>query len=530
VTGAGVVVRPARVSRSLCASAVAETTIAVLAFAGIGVLLARQFRAPGAEMDEGAVLAYSGRVLHGAVAWRDFQTFYGPGNLWLVGLVSKLFGLSIATERAVGLCYRLAVVLALYLVARRFGRMAGTLSLAISAFLVPGQGIAALALWGSLAFALGGLSVLVAAASRATGRRRDLLLGVAGALSAFALLVRFDLAPAVAVATVVLLPLFSWRERRRLLLAFAIVSLAYVPQVWLVGLGDLERLARQLRATEPGRRLPFPTPGAYPGMVLAPALVATVLLVVVGVVLVRKHGADLGARTLLAIGMFSASLLPTAMSRLDGTHVIPFAVVPLALLPALVTTLVGSLRRNRERAIVPFAASVAALGVCAASVLVALGAGPSALTAAIEPQPLVSYRVTVGSRWFPVGERSEAQAMQSVVAVADKLVKPGQSLFVGPVDLRRTNYNDTYVYFLLSQLRPASFYMEMNPQTANLPSSGLARQLRSADWLILTRRYDSWPEHNSSARPGSPVPGRVVARDFCVVSTRGRDVLLRRCR
>jgi hypothetical protein len=117
-----------------------------------------------------------------------------------------------------------------------------------------------------------------------------------------------------------------------------------------------------------------------------------------------------------------------------------------------------------------------------------------------------------------------------MVAAAARLARPGQTLFVGPSDLRRTNYNDTYLYYLLPQLRPASFYMEMNPQTANLPGSGLATELRHADLLILNQRWDSWPERNSSSKLGSPLPNRIVANEFCTVATSGDERLLRRCR
>jgi hypothetical protein len=72
--------------------------------------------------------------------------------------------------------------------------------------------------------------------------------------------------------------------------------------------------------------------------------------------------------------------------------------------------------------------------------------------------------------------------------------------------------------------------MEMNPQTANLAGSGLATELRHADWLILTRRYDRWAEPNSSSKRGSPLPNRIVARDFCTVAASGDDRLLRRCK
>jgi hypothetical protein len=496
-----------------------------------GFLLARQFAAPGSEMDEGAVLAYSGRVLHGAVPWRDFQTFYGPGNLWLVGLAGKVFGSGVVTERAVGACYRVVAVLALFVLARRFGRAAGLLALAICAFLVPGQGVMALALWGSLAFALAGLTVLVVGIGRATGGSRDRLLLAAGALSACALLVRFDLLLAVVLPAAVLLPMLSWRERRRVLGAFAVVVAAYVPYALLVGSDGLERLVRQLQATEPGRRLPFPAPNTFPGMLLTPAIVVSAVLVVAGATLAWRERDDLGARALLASGLLSAALLPTALSRADGVHVVPFAIVPLALLPALVSTLLRGLDGNRAQGrSVSFVGSVTGLALCAIAVLIVVAAGPAELRTIVTPQPLVSYRVTAGERWFPVKDRRESTDAQKVVDALQKLAKPDQSLFVGPADLRRTNYNDTYLYYLLPQLTPASFYMEMNPQTANLPGSGLALELQSADWLLLTRRYRSWHEANSSSKLGSTLPNRIVARDFCTVFSSGDDLLLRRCR
>ena len=52
--------------------------------------LVPQLSRPGPEMDEGIVLSYAVRVLHGAVPYRDFQEFYGPGNSWSV---AAAFGL-----------------------------------------------------------------------------------------------------------------------------------------------------------------------------------------------------------------------------------------------------------------------------------------------------------------------------------------------------------------------------------------------------------------------------------------------------
>ncbi len=530
MTGAGLVLAPANASRSLYARARVELAFVLLGMVGVGAMLARQFRAPGSEMDEGAVLAYSGRVLHGAIPWRDFQTFYGPGNIWLVAAVSKTFGLSVAAERAVGLGYRLAIMLALFLLARRFGSLSGFLALAVCAFLLSGQGVAALALWGSLAFGLAGLTTLAYAADLSSGRSRGRLAVAAGVLLACGLLVRFDLVLAVVLPAVVLLPLFSARERLRAIGGFAVVAAAYIPLAALVGVSGLERLVRQLFATEPGRRLPFPTPRGYPGMILTPGIIATILLVAVGAVLVRSRRGDLDGRILLAAGLFSAALLPTTLSRADDMHIVPGSIVSLALLPALVMTLVRRLKATPPSGIVGLSGYVSAFALSAACVAVFFGAGTGALRAAVVPQPLHAYSITVGRRSFSVADPFEARDVQAIVGAADRLAKPGESLFVGPADLRRTNYNDTYVYYLLPQLKPASFYMEMNPQTANRPGSGLARDLRKADWLILSRRYDGWSEPNSSSKRGSSLPNRVVSQQFCRVAAHGSYALFRRCR
>ena len=106
---------------------------------------------------------------------------------------------------------------------------------------------------------------------------------------------------------------------------------------------------------------------------------------------------------------------------------------------------------------------------------------------------------------------------------------PGESLFVGPQDLRRTNYGPTYMYFLLSELEPASYYMEMNPGTANREGSGLADDLREADWLILASEWDNWDEPNDSEDYGPSEPNEVVRDLFCLRFERGQYRLYERC-
>jgi hypothetical protein len=65
------------------------------------------------------------QAFHGAVPYRDFETFYGPGNSYLTAAAFKLFGSSLTTERAVGLAVAMLSVLALFILGSRFSRTAG---------------------------------------------------------------------------------------------------------------------------------------------------------------------------------------------------------------------------------------------------------------------------------------------------------------------------------------------------------------------------------------------------------------------
>jgi hypothetical protein len=109
-----------------------------------------------------------------------------------------------------------------------------------------------------------------------------------------------------------------------------------------------------------------------------------------------------------------------------------------------------------------------------------------------------------------------------------RVAAPGDRLFVGPADLRRTNYNDTFFYHMLPQLRPATYFLEMNPGSANRPNSRLASDIRTADWLILNRVYDNWNEPNSSVRNGPDEPNVVVQGEFTLLGEFGYYLLFRR--
>ena len=68
------------------------------------------FRAPGPPMEEGFMLVFPEQVLKGAIPNRDFLHLYGPGSLWALAGVFKVFGVSLLSERGFGLLQQLGVV------------------------------------------------------------------------------------------------------------------------------------------------------------------------------------------------------------------------------------------------------------------------------------------------------------------------------------------------------------------------------------------------------------------------------------
>jgi hypothetical protein len=142
-----------------------------------------------------------------------------------------------------------------------------------------------------------------------------------------------------------------------------------------------------------------------------------------------------------------------------------------------------------------------------------------------------SYKIQFEGRTFYYGKEDRAAAANLVIAEAAKISRPGQKLFVGPVDLRKTPYSDAYLYYMLHKLKPATYYIEMDPGMANADDSGLDNELAASDIAILDRIWHDWEEPNDSRNVGSDKAARVLVQHFCSRgSYLGLYELYQRCR
>ena len=116
-------------------------------------------RSQGPPMEEGFMLVFPERLLNGDLPNRDFLHLYGPGSLWVLAGVFKVFGTSLTAERLVALLQQIGVVMGVYVLARHWGRTVALPCALISlVIIVPPIGLTALGWVGAVALGLLGLA------------------------------------------------------------------------------------------------------------------------------------------------------------------------------------------------------------------------------------------------------------------------------------------------------------------------------------------------------------------------------------
>jgi hypothetical protein len=140
-----------------------------------------------------------------------------------------------------------------------------------------------------------------------------------------------------------------------------------------------------------------------------------------------------------------------------------------------------------------------------------------------------SHEIENKGRRFYYGNAEAANELGQLLPVANEIAQPGDRLVVGPGDLRKTPLSEAFLYHLLPQTRPGTYYIEMDPGVANADDSQLADDLEHADLVILSRVWDDFDEPNGSRKLGPSKPNRVLRERFCTVLDLHLYELLERC-
>ena len=403
------------------------------------------------------------------------------------------------------------------MVALRWGRSEAVAGGLIAGLSLAVLGPAAYAWLAGVALAFGSVAVSAGVAGEGT-RDRGRWTVIAGLMGGLALVVRPDLIVAVAGAHAALIWQRSARDRLVLLCAMSIGASPLLLHAIVAGPADVFAglVIEPLQTQTSARRLPIPGVDSEAGLLFALVVGATASMVAWGCFSIARNRGQTALVT-LALGLFAGGMLPQMFQRAEILHVLyvgcvvlPFAPIALGAAGRMVHRTIG------DALVAASCALVVALILVAADRSFALGIVPS-------------YTIEVGGRSFPLFVEEDERDLRLFLDAVERAAKPGERLLVAPEELRRTNYNDTYLYYLLDQLTPATYFLEMNPDAAARRDGRLAEDIRSADVLILTDQYDMWNEPNASSEFGSNELNEVVAGEFCRVTKRAHWTFLRKC-
>jgi hypothetical protein len=480
------------------------------------------FQHGGGPMDEGTLLVYPEMVQRGAIPYRDFETFYGPANPYLLAAVYTIFGTNIGVERAVGFLYRALILVAVFGLTRRWGTTIAAGCMMLAGVLLLPLGVVAYAWLAALACALCFVWVMAAPESN----RRCLSGGI---LASLAMSFRPDVGPAVLLAAWALIQPLSWRLRTRFILGGAI---GLIPFAFVFFAAGPEQVFSNVffypvLRSGPSRRIPLSGAELFLVRLFFLLVLAAATNIAIGIWAVRSRPRERRGRVLLALALLGAGVMPQAWQRFDLWHVLFVAFLIIGIWPLTLFS-VASVRSGKFP---PFWIAVGT--TLAVGVLVGAIAPPlrqltvAAFREGLRTTPAGSAFVHKGERSFPV----PSQRLESLSRILDKLErlsKPGERLFVGPSDLRRTMYCDTFIYHLMPKLRPATYFLEMNPMSANRPGSRLASDIASADWAVLNREWDLQNNWNPPADYDSADATNVIRNHFQFAGEYGPYALFRR--
>lgn len=490
-------------------------------------------QSPSTSMEETSILQYASMAADGHVPTKDFWTEYGPLNVYAPATAFTVVGPSLPVERVVGLVYRAILLGAVFVIIRRYSRLAALLGLGFAWWMLAPWGAMAYAWIGGMGLGLASIAIITGDTENPSTRRLFLATLTAGLALSF----RPDLIVALGVAAGVLL----WPHRRRwktLVGGMAVGLLPYVVLIATAGLGNVIRnlVVDPLVNLRDGRALPFPPSWRWNAeffsrvqqyvdamtnrnwygspLVVQIAELFWLLVVVAALIGVTTWHVRRQDRVLLSIGLFALLLSTNIYQRADISHMRLVGTLWLALAPLAIFLISRRWFTASNRVMVLGSASLAMLLVLIAPEIMVTSMYELATKRTSSNS--APHVLRVHDRTIITADSQELREIRRGQALITAFTNPGDRFIQGPTDFRFTNYNEPAFYWLNPQLVPGTYFLEMNPGISNATGSRMASDIASSDILLLSNRFEQFSEPNTSTVAGDGAANEVIVHQFCV--------------
>lgn len=463
--------------------------------------------------DEGEMLAYPRLLLQGWMPYTRIWMMYPPGTYVLIAFLMKIGIPGLLSERAVGLGARVVYVLCVNRAFSGSWRRVSWIGMPVAFLLVLGSfEMRAYPWFVGLPFLYLGLMWMP---------RRPWLAAVLFFVSG---LFRFELAVAGFLGLSALAVLDSGARRRYAVAAASCVAASTVFFLVLAavthGNALREIFVDPILYIAPQRYLPLFPPQ------FTPVFLPIVLILVAGPFFLMVLA--MASRNPL-LAAWGVALMPAEtqfLHRADSQYAVWTAglVIPLVLLGS------WTLVRDAGSPPAPAWARRAAHILCGAVfVVVVLPLTIGMIFEVVYASPLTNGPVPhvlrdMQRRLVSDHGRTElavtasgARAERRTLLYLDRHASASDTLFVAPTRIRNAMYNATDLYYL-TDLRPASRYMEMNPGVETRPNvqREIITSLRTCRWVILYKK-GFWRERSGTQHPGAPYLARYITHHYSTV-------------
>jgi hypothetical protein len=221
------------------------------------------------------------------------------------------------------------------------------------------------------------------------------------------------------------------------------------------------------------------------------------------------------------VGVFCVGLLPQGVQRTDSAHFAWASCVSLGFLPIAIATVIEVRAPKLNARVRQLGAGLGVLVLLIALIPKFVGRSYADYALQSFDRHRLAYRIHYEGRTFYYGRADVQEALRELLPDIDRVSRPGDRLLVGPSDFRKTPYSEAFIYYLFPELRPGTYFIEMDPGVANRAGSRLAGDVARSDVIVLSSVWDDWDEPNDSRKLGSDEPNRVLEAQFCQVGDYG---------